>query len=155
MELNKDFREFIELLNTNEVRYLVIGGYAVNFHGYPRYTGDIDFWLWMNKTNIGKLLKVLDEFGFGNLGLSEKDFMIPENIVQLGFEPYRIDLSVDVNGADFDSCFEKKTVEEIGDLEVNFLSIEDLIVIKKEVGRLKDLADVEELENILKKKNNV
>ena len=84
MELNKDFKVFIELLNEHEVKYLVIGGYAVNFHGYPRYTNDIDFWLWMTEENIQSLMKVMSDFGFGNLGLGVKDFLNPENIVQLG-----------------------------------------------------------------------
>ena len=154
MELIKDFKEFIELLNENEVKYLVIGGYAVNFHGYPRYTRDIDFWVWMNEENVDKLLYVLREFGFGSLGLDVDDFMSPENIIQLGFEPNRIDLLVDANGAEFESCFGRKTEKEVDGVTVKFLSIEDLIVVKKEAGRLKDLADAEELENILKKKND-
>lgn len=92
MELDKDFRQFIELLNEFEVKYLVIGGYAVNFHGYPRYTKDIDFWLWMTKENIQKLLQAIRKFGFGAMNLEVSDFMTPENIIQLGYEPYRIDI---------------------------------------------------------------
>jgi len=152
MEVNKNFKEFIELLNENEVKYLVIGGYAVNFHGYPRYTRDIDFWIWMNEENIDKLIDVLRKFGFASLGLNMDDFMSPKNIIQLGYEPQRIDLLVDANGADFESCFERKTEEDVDGVSIKFLSIEDLIIVKKEAGRFKDLADAEELENILKKK---
>ena len=108
----------------------------------------------MNEENIDKLLYVLREFGFGSLGLDVDDFMSPENIIQLGFEPNRIDLLVDANGAEFESCFGRKTEKEVDGVTVKFLSIEDLIVVKKEAGRLKDLADAEELENILKKKND-
>ncbi|MFK7950961.1 MAG: hypothetical protein AB8G11_25500, partial [Saprospiraceae bacterium] len=96
MELDKDFKEFIELLNAHNVQYLVIGGYAVNFHGYPRYTKDIDFWLWMTDENIEKLLQVIKSFGFGSLGLDKSDFSDADNIIQLGYEPYRIDLLMDV-----------------------------------------------------------
>ncbi len=152
MEIDKDFREFIELLNAHEVKYLVIGGYAVNFHGYPRYTKDIDFWLWMTSANIEKLLQAVNEFGFGGLNLQIEDFMTPENIVQLGYEPYRIDLLVDVDGVDFEECFERKIKGEFDGIKVNFLSLRDLITAKKKSGRLQDLADAEQLEKMKKKK---
>ena len=152
MELDKDFKEFIELLNEHEVKYLVIGGYAVNFHGYPRYTKDIDFWFWMNEPNIEKLIKAIIEFGFGGLQLSSEDFMNPENIVQLGYEPYRIDLLVDIEGIDFKECYDRRTDAELDGVEVQFLSLEDLIMTKKKAGRLQDLADAEQLEKLEKKK---
>ena len=84
MVINKDFKEFIELLNANSVKYLVIRGYAANFHGYPRYTKDIDFWIWLDAANVKNLLQSLDAFGFGSLGLSAADFLNPTNVVQLG-----------------------------------------------------------------------
>ena len=152
MELDKDFREFIELLNEHKVKYLIIGGYAVNFHGYPRYTKDIDFWLWMNEPNIKKLIKAIEEFGFGGLNLEAKDFMAPENIIQLGYEPYRIDLLVEVEGIDFEECYERRTEAELDGTKVKFLSLMDLITVKKTAGRLQDLADAEQLEKLAKKK---
>ncbi|MFT5915882.1 MAG: hypothetical protein ACI81T_002385 [Bacteroidia bacterium] len=152
MELDKDFREFIELLNEHEVKYLVIGGYAVNFHGYPRYTKDIDFWIWMKEENISKLLNVLKEFGFSSLGLTTEDFMSPDNIVQLGYEPYRIDLLVSVEGLDFEKSFENRELKKIQNTKVNFLELSDLIEAKKQAGRLQDLADAEQLEKIRKGK---
>lgn len=152
MELDKDFREFIELLNEYKVKYLVIGGYAVNFHGYPRYTKDIDFWLWMTKPNIKKLIKAIKEFGFGGLNLEVADFMSPENIIQLGYEPYRIDLLVDVEGVDFEACYKRRTEAQLDGTEVQFLSLQDLITAKKKAGRLQDLADAEQLEKLEKKK---
>jgi len=151
MELDKDFREFIELLNEHNVKYLVIGGYAVNFHGYPRYTKDIDFWLWMTESNIKKLIAAIRKFGFGSLNLEIKDFMTPENIIQLGYEPYRIDLLVDVEGMDFEDCFERRTDAELDGTDVKFLSLKDLIAVKKKTGRLQDLADAEQLEKLKKK----
>ncbi|GAB4260570.1 MAG: nucleotidyl transferase AbiEii/AbiGii toxin family protein [Saprospiraceae bacterium] len=152
MELDKDFKEFIELLNEHSVKYLVIGGYAVNFHGYPRYTRDIDFWLWMTRQNIEKLIEALKQFGFGDLDLRIEDFLTPENIVQLGYEPYRIDLLVDVEGVDFEECFERRVEAELDGINVNFLSLQDLIKAKKMTGRLQDLADAEQLERIEKEK---
>jgi predicted nucleotidyltransferase len=153
MELDKDFREFIELLNEHKVKYLIIGGYAVNFHGYPRYTKDIDFWLWMTAENIENLIIAIKQFGFGSLNLEVNDFMTPENIIQLGYEPYRIDLLVDVEGVDFQECFARRIESELDGTDVNFLSLQDLITAKKKAGRLQDLADAEQLEKIKGKKN--
>jgi len=153
MVLDKNFKEFIELLNEHKVKYLIIGGYAVNFHGYPRYTKDIDFWLWMNKKNIQNLLKALKEFGFGSLGLKPEDFLSPENIIQLGNEPYRIDMLMDLEGVDFEKCYRRKTEIKLDGIKTNFLSLQDLIKVKKTTGRLQDLADAEQLEKILVKKN--
>ncbi len=152
MELDKDFKEFIELLNEHKVKYLIIGGYAVNFHGYPRYTKDIDLWLWMSEPNIEKLIKAIKDFGFGSLHLEIEDFMTPENVIQLGYEPYRIDLLMDVDGVSFEDCYERRTEAELDGTEVKFLSLQDLIVAKKKAGRLQDLADAEQLEKLEKKK---
>lgn len=153
MVLDKNFKEFIGLLNVHEVKYLIIGGYAVNFHGYPRYTKDIDFWLWMNKNNIQNLLEALKKFGFGSLGLKPEDFLSPENIIQLGYEPNRIDILMDLEGVDFEKCYRRKTEIELDGIKTNFLSLQDLIKVKKTTGRLQDLADAEQLEKILAKKN--
>lgn len=154
MELDKDFKEFIKLLNEHDVQYMVIGGYAVNFYGYPRYTKDIDLWLWMNVENIDKLLEAIKDFGFGSFNLKREDFMSPENIIQLGYEPYRIDLLVDVEGVDFLECFLRKTEVKLDGIEVNFLSLDDLITAKENAGRLQDLADAEQLEKIKQKKDD-
>ncbi len=151
MDLDKDFKEFIELLNEHEVKYLVIGGYAVNFHGYPRYTKDIDFWLWMTEDNIQNLMQALRKFGFGSLDLEIEDFMAPENIIQLGYEPYRIDLLVDVAGVDFEECYERRIESALDGINVKFLSLEDLVASKKTAGRLQDLADAEQLEKLKKR----
>ena len=152
MVLNKDFREFIELLNAHGVKYLVIGGYAVNFHGYPRYTKDIDFWLWMDRENVSKLLDAIKNFGLGSLELDIDDFMTPENIIQLGYEPNRIDLLMEVTGVDFRSAYEKRSQATLEGVPVNFLSLEDLIKAKKQAGRRQDLADAEKLEQLKNRK---
>ena len=148
MELNPDFSEFIALLNAHEVKYLVIGGYAVNYHGYPRYTRDIDFWLWMTDDNIQQLLTAIRAFGFGSLGLEISDFMTPDNIVQLGYEPYRIDLLVDVDGVDFTACYNRRKEVNIDGLPINFLALDDLIIAKRTTARPQDLADADGLEKL-------
>ena len=90
--LNQDFKEFIQLLNDNQVNYLVIGGYAVAIHGHPRYTKDIDIWIEISEENSQKIITALTEFGFGSLGLTAQDFQEPHQIIQLGYPPNRIDL---------------------------------------------------------------
>ncbi|WP_199302711.1 hypothetical protein [Oscillatoria sp. FACHB-1406] len=84
--LNPDFKEFIQLLNANQVKYLIIGGYAVAIHGHPRYTKDIDIWVEMSPENADKLITALDQFGFGSLGLSAQDFQTPNQIIKCLFE---------------------------------------------------------------------
>lgn len=92
MILNKDFREFIELLNSNDVRYLIVGGYALALHGHPRYTKDIDVWVWISEQNARNIVKSLQQFGFSNPNLTEQDFLTPGIIVQPGYPPHRIDI---------------------------------------------------------------
>ena len=151
MVLNKDFKEFIELLNAHKVKYLVIGGYAVTYHGYPRYTKDIDFWIWLDKENVKRLVQVINSFGFGSLGLKESDFSDPENIIQLGQEPNRIDLLVDLDGPEFEECYKRREEIESEGFRISIIGVEDLIKIKKQIGRYQDLADAEQLEKIKNK----
>ncbi len=107
----------------------------------------------MTEENIGKLILAIKDFGFGSLNLSPEDFMTPENIIQLGYEPFRIDLLVDVDGVDFENCYERRIEAELDGVEVKFLSLSDLVIAKKTSGRLQDLADAEQLEKIEEKKN--
>jgi hypothetical protein len=146
MILSQDFREFIELLNYNQVRYLVVGGYAVAFHGHPRYTKDIDIWIWVSKNNAKKVLKTLDDFGFSSLGLKEEDFLEPGYVIQLGYPPNRIDILTQVTGLEFDLCYSSKMELDVDGIIVNFLDLENLKKNKRAVGRFQDLADLESLE---------
>lgn len=84
---NPDFKEFVQSLNDNEVRYLVVGGYAVALHGHPRYTKDLDIWLWLDRENALQVIAALQHFGFGSLGLTPEDFLTADQIVQLGYPP--------------------------------------------------------------------
>ncbi len=104
--LNQDFKEFIQSLNDNGVRYLVVGGYAVALHGHPRYTKDPDVWIEMSPANAARMIKALDDFGFGSLGLKEEDFLVADQVIQLGQPPSRIDLLVTVSGVDFTTCYD-------------------------------------------------
>jgi hypothetical protein len=148
MELNQDFKEFIALLNAHKVRFLVIGGYAVNYHGYPRYTKDIDFWIWLNETNLEHLLAALKDFGFGALGLTVADFEAEDNVVQLGYEPFRIDLLVSLDGLEFEACYEHRASTDFEGVSLSFLNIDDLIKAKNNAGRPQDIADAHKLSKI-------
>ncbi len=146
MIIDENFKEFLQLLNKNKVKYLVVGGYAVALHGHPRYTKDLDIWIYVNKSNTERLLKTLHEFGFSSLDLELNDFMTPGNVVQLGTPPNRIDLLTSVDGVEFESCYDSKFEVEIEGLRVNFINLEDLKKNKKASGRHQDLADLENLE---------
>lgn len=127
MELNKDFKEFVKLLNDNQVEYLTIGGYAVAYHGFPRYTGDIDFWVGINENNAQKIIKVLKEFGFGGLDLTSTDFTTPDNVIQLGFPPCRIDILTTIEGLSFQECFEQKEILDFESTNINFINLSNLL----------------------------
>ena len=143
---NQDFIEFIQSLNDNQVRYLIVGGYAVALHGYPRYTKDLDIWIELNPANAAKLIKALDQFGFSSLGLRVEDFLEADQIVQLGYPPNRIDLITSMPGVDFEGCFTSRVKVMIDDVLINFIDLENLKKNKRAVGRLQDLADLENLE---------
>jgi hypothetical protein len=145
MELNQDFKEFIELLNVNEVKYLVVGGYAVGFHGHPRYTGDIDFWVAISRENAEKIIVVLRDFGMGVLALQAEDFMKEDMIIQIGYEPNRIDILTSVTGISFEDCYSQKVRAEFDEITVDFIDIRNLKINKAASGRGKDLGDLENL----------
>ncbi len=142
--LPKDFIEFIELLSKHDVRYIITGGYAVVYHGYVRSTNDIDIWIDIRKDNIKKVIKALDEFGFSSLNIREADFS-PNQIIQLGYPPNRIDLITTPAGIDFETCYESKEQVIIDNITVNIIDLENLVKAKKASNRTRDLADVEEL----------
>ncbi|VXD15046.1 DUF6036 family nucleotidyltransferase [Planktothrix paucivesiculata] len=145
--LNQDFKEFIELLNNNNVRYLVIGGYAVAIHGHPRYTKDIDIWIEMKPDNAENLVKALDEFGFGTLNLKPEDFLEADQIIQLGYPPSRIDLLTTPDGVDFQTCYQTRIEITVNDVIVKFIDLENLRKNKLASGRNQDLADLENLQD--------
>jgi predicted nucleotidyltransferase len=145
MQLDRDFKEFVSLLNAHNVRYLIVGGYAVAAHGLPRYTGDFDTWIWLSKENAKKVLDVLEEFGFGGLAITEEDFSRENSVVQLGQPPHRIDLLTSISGVSFEDAWLRRLDIDIDGEVVGFIGREDLITNKREVGRPQDLADVARL----------
>jgi hypothetical protein len=143
--LNQDFKEFVESLNDNRVRYLVIGGYAVAYHGYPRYTKAIDIWIESTPENAANLVKALDQFGFASLGLQAADFLAPGQIIQLGYPPNRIDLLTTASGVEFGACYASRVEVVVDEVSVNFIDLDNLRKNKQAAGRLQDLADLENL----------
>lgn len=144
--LSKDFKEFIELLNGHKVRYLVVGGYAVAFHGHPRYTKDLEVWIELSSENADKVIKALEDFGFGSMGLKSEDFLESDQIIQLGYPPNRIDILTSLKILKFEDCFKERVEFELEGLKINFIDLENLKKNKNATGRPQDLADAENLE---------
>ena len=145
MELDKDFNEFVELFLEHNVRFLIVGGYALAAHGLPRATGDLDAWVWVNPENAQNIMRALNAFGFQNLSLTESDFSKEDSIIQLGYPPFRIDILTSIDGVAFDQAWEKKVVIELNGMNVPFIGRDDLITNKKAAGRPQDIADVSRL----------
>lgn len=145
MDLSRDFSEFLRLLVANDVRFMVVGGYALAAHGHPRYTKDLDVWVWADPSNTHRLMTALDEFGFGQLGLSAEDFTDADTVVQLGREPQRIDILTFATGLEFSEAYEQRMTISLHGTPVPFLSLDDLRRNKAATGRLRDLADLADL----------
>jgi predicted nucleotidyltransferase len=145
--LSPDFREFVASLNAREARYLVVGAHAVAYHGHPRYTGDIDFWIERSEENALRVLAALDDFGFGSVGLDADTLSAPNQIIQLGYPPNRIDILTDVEALEFEPCYQRRQAVVDDGLELPIIGLEDLKTNKRAVGRAQDLADLEKLES--------
>jgi predicted nucleotidyltransferase len=154
MMLNRHFQDFIELLARNKVRYLIVGGYAVGLHGFPRYTGDIDVFIMISEENAQSVLKTFEDFGFGDLGLCEKDFLEEEFIVEIGREPFKIQVLTGIDGVTFEECWDDKKEVELSGTLVPFIGIASLIKNKAASPRAKDKIDLEELKRIRQEPNN-
>lgn len=145
MELNRDFQEFLRSFIEHEVRFLIVGGYALAAHGHPRYTKDLDVWVWTDPSNTERVVGALEEFGFGGLGLTPSDFEEPDVVVQLGREPQRIDILTFATGLAFIDAYEHRVLIDVGGLSVPFISVDDLRANKLATGRLRDRADAADL----------
>lgn len=143
--LNQDFKEFIQSLDDNQVQYLVVGGYAVALHGYPRYTKDIDIWINLDCDNAERMISALDQFGFNSLGLKAADFLAPDMIIQLGYPPNRIDILTTLPGVEFEDCYPARIEVDVEEVKVNFIDLDNLLKNKRASGRAQDLADLENL----------
>ena len=142
--LNKDFKEFVQFRNANAVEYLVVGGYALMAHGYPRYTGDIDFWVDPAPASIANLSKALKQSGFASVDL-EEDFLVEQAVIQLGFPPARIDLMVAVSGVEFAGAYNPRSGVDLDGTRINVINRADFIRNKQATGCPKDFLDLKEL----------
>ncbi len=148
MDLHPDWIAFLSLLRSHEVRFVVVGAHALAAHGHPRYTGDLDVLLDRSADNAKRVLSVLTAFGFGGVGLSDKDFTRPNRVAQLGFPPVRIDLLTTISGVSFRRAWEGRMETKIGGIDVAVLGARELVANKRAAGRPKDVADVAALEQI-------
>ena len=145
MKLPNDFKEFLKLLNANKVEYLLIGGYAVGYYGYPRATADMDIWIAMNPANADKVVTVLKKFGFNDPNLSSEVFLKEKQIIRMGIPPVRIEIATTISGVTFDKCYTQRTTTEIDGVKTNIISLPHLKANKKTSGRHQDIADLEHL----------
>jgi hypothetical protein len=145
MNIQQDFEELLRLLEEHKIEYLIIGGYAVAFHGYPRFTKDIDIFYNITPTNIRKLQKGLLEFGFTSNDIPDEIFNTKGNIITFGIDPVRVDIVNDISGVEFKEAWKKKVRGKYGNVEVNFIGRTDLIKNKNSTSRLQDKADAEKL----------
>ena len=143
--LAPDFKEFLRLLDAHGVEYLLVGGYAVGFYGYPRTTGDMDVWIAARPDNAKRVAAALREFGFEAPSLSPSLFLEPGRIVRMGVPPMRIEIFTAVSGISFESCYPLRTKAVIDGIPVSFLDVENLKKNKRAAGRHKDLDDLEHL----------
>ena len=146
INLPPDFLEVLQLLNENSVDYVLVGGYAVAYHGYPRFTGDIDILLMVKEQNAVNVVKALDQFGFGAMGLKKEDFLVNEQVIQLGVHPLRINLLTNITGVSSEQVLKNAIEVDIENLTIRIISKQDLIQNKKSTGRSKDKVDIEHID---------
>ena len=145
IRIPQDFKELLQLLNSKKIEYLVIGGYAVAFHGHPRATGDLDIWIAISEENAHKIVEALREFGFETPDLKDEIFLEKDKNIRMGNEPLRVEMLTSIDGVEFNECYKNRKAVTIDNIEINFISLEDLKKNKKASGRLQDLADIENI----------
>src|SRR5258708_4898544 len=145
IELANDYKEFLRLLRAHGVEYLLIGGWAVGYYGYPRATYDLDVWIAISPDNAHRVVKALAEFGFDVTELSTGLFLQPDKIIRMGVEPVRIEVMTSISGVEFDECYRERVETTMNDVPVSLINLHYLKINKKASGRLKDLADFEQL----------
>lgn len=145
MEVKKDFKELLVLLNAHSVEYIVVGAFALAFHGAPRYTGDLDVFVHPTPDNAQRILEALKEFGFGDVGLTRNDFSSPDKVVQLGYAPTRIDIITSLTGVSWEEVDEHKIPGNYDGVPIFLIGKNEFIANKRAIGRSKDIADVEAL----------
>ncbi len=151
VRVEKDYEGLLSLLNKNKVKYSIVGAFAVGFYGKPRYTKDMDILIEPSLKNAKRIVNALKEFGFGSLDLSEKDFIKKGAIIQLGYEPVRIDILTSINGCTFNQIWKNRTTGIYGKEKVFFIGLNELIKNKKMSKRKQDEADLDILLRFRKK----
>ena len=144
--LPPDFKEFLKLLNEHDVRYLLIGAYAVNYHGYIRATGDMDIWIAIDPDNAQKIIEALHAFGIEDPHLHPEVFLQEEKILRMGVPPVRLEITTSISGVEFDECYPSRIVDDLDGVEVNLIDLENLKKNKQASGRPKDLVDLKKLQ---------
>ncbi len=145
-ELSNDLREFVHLLNAKKVKYLLVGAWAMAFHARPRYTGDVDFFVEPSAENAGRLMEVINEFGFAGVGIEAADFLQSDCVVQLGRAPNRVDLLTGISGVSFQEAWSGRVTTNLSGVDVTVIGREHLIRNKRAANRAKDRADLESLQ---------
>jgi len=145
MELQSDFKELFELFNAHKVSYIIVGSYALAFHGAPRYTGDIDILVKPDHENASRIMKALGDFGFGSVGLEDADFENTDRIIQLGIAPVRIDIITSITAIDWNTAINGCADGTYGGIPVKYLGLNEFVVNKRATNRKKDIADLEAL----------
>ncbi len=145
MEVQKDFRELLVLFNNYNVEYMIVGGYALAFYGSPRYTGDLDIYIRNDTFNAQRIMAALNDFGFGSVGLTVQDFVKPNNVIQLGVPPIRVDIINSLSGVSWKDAYNNRVQGTYGDVQVNYIGRDQFLSNKRAMGRKKDLADIEAL----------
>ena len=145
MEVQQDFKELLALFNAHNVDYMIVGAYALAFHGAPRYTGDLDILIHADEKNAKRIFNALNDFGFGKVGLEEADFSEPDRIIQLGVPPVRVDLITSITGVTWEEAKRYRQQGVFGNVTVYYIGKQQFIANKKALGRKKDLADIEAL----------
>jgi predicted nucleotidyltransferase len=143
--LPDDFKEFLKLLNSHDVEYMLIGGHAVGHYGYVRNTADMDVWVATSPENARRIVATLEAYGFSRGSVTADLFLAEDRVVSLGFPPLRLDIITTIAGVTFAECYSRRTRAEIDGVDVSLISLDDLRMNKAASGRLKDLADLDEL----------
>jgi hypothetical protein len=134
--MNSDFKDLLRTFNDADVKYLVIGGWAYTEHVEPRYTKDLDVWIDRSSENAERVLTALKDFGAPLRDLSLEDLTTPGVFYQIGLPPSRIDIITHLEEMDFGDCWERRKTIELGDLSVDYISAQDLLINKERTGRL-------------------
>ncbi len=142
---HQDFKDFLKLLNSYEVEYLLVGGYAVGYHGYPRATGDMNIWIAVSDSNARRTAEALTAFGMPQESLPEKLFLEKDKVIRMGVPPVRIEIITGASGVVFEECYSRREIIDIDGIPVNIISLLDIRENKRAAGRHKDLEDLNHL----------